>query len=173
MSPKTNLSLLTYVDYTFTVYGPPIPEKRPLFVHKDRNGKALPFVKVINRQEDEQAKFKWDAMADLMKSGTGLYIHEEGPIAMGLTFIMPIPKGWPQYKIRDVGRGVNFYHFSKPDSDNLVKFVMDCLEGICYKNDSQIATMDPAPVKIYGFEPKTIIRIRTLPEYVGGPLNRG
>ena len=99
----------------------------------------------------------------MTENGKGMYIVEDAPIAMGFTFIMPVRKNWPQYKIRDLRRGMTFYHFIKPDTDNLVKFAKDCLQGICYTNDGQVSVYDPCPVKIYGFEPKTIIRIRSLP----------
>jgi len=153
------------INYTIEIPGEPIAKERPYFVSKDRNGKPLPFVKTINRQEDAQTAWKFTAMKFMTESGIGMYIIENAPIAMGFTFIMPVRKNWPQYKIRDLQRGMTFYHFVKPDLDNLIKFTKDCLQGICYKNDSQVAIYDPPPVKIYGFEPKTIIRIRSLPEF--------
>ena len=153
------------IDYQIKVPGPPIPKQRPYFVHKDKNGNALPFVKTINRQGDAEAAFKFSVLKYCTENAGGVCTIADGPIALGLTFVMPIPKSnWPQYKIRDLKRGMIFYHFIKPDLDNLIKFVKDCLQGICYANDSQVATMDPHPVKIYGLEPKTIIRIRSLPE---------
>jgi len=146
--------------------GEPIAKARPRFVHKDKNGKALPFIHTFNQQEDAEAAFKWDVIKYMTENNGGVMsIIEDGPIAMGFTFIMPVRKNWPQYKIRDLQRGMTFYHFTKPDTDNLIKFCKDCLQGICYKNDSQVALYDPCPVKIYGFEPRTIIRIRKLPEF--------
>lgn len=146
--------------------GEPIPKARPRFVHKDKHGNALPFIHTFNQQENEEAAFKWAAMKYMTENNGGVMsIIEDGPIAMGLTFIMPVRKNWPQYKIRDLQRGMTFYHFIKPDLDNCIKFVKDCLQGLCYKNDSQVTVMYPPPLKIYGFEPKTIIRIRTLPEF--------
>lgn len=153
------------IDYQFKVPGPPIPKQRPYFVHKDKNGKALPYVKVINRQEDAEVAFKWAAMKYMTERGGVASVIEDGPIALGFTFIMPIPRSsWPQYKIRDLRRGMTFYHYGTPDADNLIKFCKDCLQGLCYKNDSQVAVYDPYPVKIYGFNPMTIIRVRSLPE---------
>lgn len=152
------------IDYKIEIPGEPIAKERPLFVHKDKNGNALRYVKVVNKQEDEEAAYRWDVIQYLTKSGTGLFLIEDCPIAMGLTYIMPVRKNWPQYKIRDLGRGMTFYHYIKPDLDNLIKFTKDVLEGLCYYNDAQVAVMDPPPVKIYGFKPKTIIRIRSLPE---------
>ena len=88
---------------------------------------------------------------------------DEGPVALGLTFIMPTTKNWPKYKIRDLKRGVIFYHHVKPDLDNLIKFVKDCLSGMVYRDDNQVALMRE-PQKIYGLEPKTIIEVEELVE---------
>ena len=51
------------------------------------------------------------------------------PIEMSLTFWMPRPKSLPKRV---------WYHVKRPDVDNLIKSVMDALEGIFYANDSQI-----------------------------------
>ena len=153
------------IDYEIVIQGEPIKKDRPRFVHKDRNGKALDFVHTYNQQEDAEAAYRWKVIQYLNTSGTGVFIIEDCPIAMGLTYIMPVRKNWAQYKIRDLKRGMTFYHFIKPDLDNLIKFTKDVLEGLCYKNDSQVAVMDPPPVKIYGLVPKTIVRIRSLPKF--------
>ena len=155
----------TLIDYKIVIPGEPIPQARPKFVHKDRNGNPLPFVKTVNTQEDEQAAYRWDVIQYLTKSGTGLFLIEDCPIAMGLTYVMPVRKNWAQYKIRDLKRGMVFYHYIKPDLDNLIKFTKDVLSGLCYHDDSQVAVMDPPPIKIYGLEAKTIIQIRTLPKF--------
>ena len=161
------------IDYKIVIQGEPIPKARHRTQHKDRNGKALDFVRSYSVQEDEEATYRWEAIQYLTKSGTGLFVIEDCPIAMGLTYIMPVRKNWAKYKIRDLERGMTFYHYKKPDLDNLIKFTKDVLEGLCYKNDSQVAVMDPPPMKIYGLEAKTIIQIRTLPifEMKGGDLN--
>ena len=153
------------IDYQIKIPGEPIAKERPYSVHKDKEGNALPFIRHINRQEGVEAAWKFAALKYMTENGGVMSIIADAPIAMGFTFVMPVRKNWPQYKIRDLRRGMTFYHFIKPDTDNLIKFVKDCLQGLCYKNDSQVAVYDPCPVKIYGFEPRTIIRIRVLPEF--------
>ena len=155
----------TLIDYKIVIPGEPIKKERHRTVYKDRNGKALPFPRTYNPQEDEQAKYRWAVIQYLTKTGTGLFLIKDCPIAMGLTYVMPIRKNWAQYKIRDLKRGMTFYHYKKPDLDNLIKFTKDALEGLCYDNDSQVAIMDPPPIKSYGLEPKTIVQIRTLPKF--------
>jgi len=153
------------IDYQIKIPGPPIAKKRPLFAHRDKNGNPLPYVKTINIQGDEETAWKFSAMKYMTERGGVASVIEDGPIALGFTFIMPIPRSsWAQYKIRDLRRGMTFYHFGTPDTDNLIKFCKDCLQGLSYKNDSQVAAYDPYPVKVYGFKPMTMIRVRSLPE---------
>lgn len=63
------------------------------------------------------------------------------PIRMFLEFYLPRPKSLPK-KVR--------YHIKRPDLDNLIKSVKDALEGIFYKNDSQIYTLSSR--KVYATE---------------------
>lgn len=61
-----------------------------------------------------------------------------GALKMDLIFFMPRPKSLSKKII---------YHTKKPDLDNLVKAIKDALEGICYKNDSQV--VESSEKKIY------------------------
>ena len=74
---------------------------------------------------------------------------------------MPVPKSWPKWKVRDLERGVVFWHYKKPGVSNLVKFAEDCLNGLVWKDEAQIAWVKN-PQKYYGFEPKTVIEVEEL-----------
>jgi len=83
----------------------------------------------------------------------------DGPISMKLWFYMPRPKN--HY---GTGRNAGILkdwaprlHTSKPDLDNLVKFVKDALNKVFYLDDSQISTL--AAGKFYASVPRTIIEI--------------
>lgn len=47
------------------------------------------------------------------------------------------------------------YHMGRPDIDNLVKFYMDCLNGILYEDDKQVVSL--VATKVYNTEPCTKI----------------
>lgn len=49
------------------------------------------------------------------------------------------------------------YPISRPDIDNYIKFVLDALNGVFYKDDSQVVYLES--IKEYNQEPKTIVRI--------------
>ena len=128
-----------------TIYGKPIAKKRPRFV---RRGK---FVGTYNDQETEEGRFILDAKSQL--NGRDLI---EGPIKLVTTFFMPIPKSTSKKKKAQMMRG-EIKHVKKPDVDNMLKFVCDCLNGIVWKDDSQVYIKHAA--KIYSDNPMTKITV--------------
>jgi Holliday junction resolvase RusA-like endonuclease len=131
------------------VSGKPIAKKRPRFVRKGN------FVSTYNDQLTEEGRFILD-----VKQQYNLPLID-GPISINLTFVMPRPKA-------HFGTGRNAgglktsapkYHTKKPDIDNLVKFVFDCLNGIVWVDDAQIITLFAR--KIYGVDPVTIIMVES------------
>lgn len=52
---------------------------------------------------------------------------------------------------------VPFYKKSRPDLDNLIKFYLDAMQGIVYKDDSQIVSLNAQ--KVYGSENMVHIKI--------------
>ena len=80
-----------------------------------------------------------------------------GALRLEVLFVMPIPKSWSKKKrLASVGQP----HICKPDTDNLVKSMLDALEGTIYKNDSQICSISAK--KVYGNNPRTIYIIEEL-----------
>lgn len=53
-----------------------------------------------------------------------------------------------------------FYHLKRPDVDNLLKLVCDALNGVAWKDDSDIASI--FAVKGYSEHPRTEIEIKYL-----------
>ena len=60
----------------------------------------------------------------------------EGNISMGLTFVFPRPKS--HYGAKGLKPSAPYYKASKPDIDNLEKFVCDALNKVFYLDDSQV-----------------------------------
>ena len=81
-----------------------------------------------------------------------------GDIKLTVWFCMKRPKnhygtGKNQHKLKSNA----IYHTKKPDIDNLVKFVMDSLNKVFWKDDSQVCSL--IAVKIYDEKPRTVIQI--------------
>lgn len=71
-----------------------------------------------------------------------------GSVHLVVNFFMPIPKSLP-LKDRDG------WHSKKPDLDNLVKLVLDSMNGICFVDDSQVSFL--IAMKGYDENPRTEI----------------
>jgi len=60
----------------------------------------------------------------------------EQPIYMKIDFFFAIPKSWSKKK-KETAK----WHTSRPDTDNLVKSIKDALNGVVYKDDSQVSVL--------------------------------
>ena len=81
----------------------------------------------------------------------------EGPLVVKITTIRPIPKATSQKKIKQMLAGL-VVPITKPDVSNYVKLVEDALNGVAWRDDSQI--VDCSSGKRYGLVPGFKISIR-------------
>jgi Holliday junction resolvase RusA-like endonuclease len=80
----------------------------------------------------------------------------ETPIRLHLTFSFSRPKN--HYRANgEVKPNAPHYHISKPDVDNLIKFIADSLNGVFFRDDSLICEISAK--KVYGEAPGTYIGI--------------
>lgn len=84
----------------------------------------------------------------------------KGPLCVSFQFRMPIPK----YKEKDIGAilkvgGISL-HIVPPDTDNLIKFYGDALNGILWKDDCLICSL--CGEKRYSLKPATVIEVSEL-----------
>lgn len=82
------------------------------------------------------------------------YIRQNGPcrpftgkVLVDCVFYAPVPKSWPKAKRQQALEGKIAYT-SRPDIDNLVKLVLDALNGTAYEDDAQITGLSAQ--KAYG-----------------------
>lgn len=86
----------------------------------------------------------------------------EGALMGMVTCYFPVPKSMPKYKRKLVESG-QLHPTKKPDCDNLAKAVFDALNGIAYKDDSQIVHM--ICTKVYTLdEPRVEVTIKEVKE---------
>lgn len=113
-----------------TIYGNPIGKKRPRFA---RRGK---FVTTYNDQETEEGKFL--AMA---KTQFGDGPPLSGPLRVDISAFIQRPKahyGTGRNSAKLKASAPKYPESKKPDRDNIDKFVLDALEGLCWVNDVQV-----------------------------------
>lgn len=125
----------------------PIAKKRPRFA---RVGKGY---KVYSLQVEQENAFKWEIKSQYR--GKPL----ECAVAVSIIFYMYIPKSITKGKRLLMQQNV-IHHTKKPDIDNLVKFVLDCMNGIIFKDDTQVVILTAK--KWYGDNPRTEIVVDEL-----------
>jgi len=110
----------------------------------------------INKFWDSQKKNKLDYSLILESQRTTKEVLM-GPLSLTIEFHMPIPSSIPKTKQQGMD---GMIHTSRPDLDNMIKFVADACNQILYNDDAQIAFIQAK--KVYSLEPKTIIELKPL-----------
>ncbi len=78
------------------------------------------------------------------------------PVEMRIDLRMKIPESESK-KRKELMLSGGICHVKKPDADNCAKSIMDALNGLAYKDDSQIIKLTVE--KRYDSDPKAIIHI--------------
>lgn len=104
----------------FFIPGNPVSKGRPRFVRIKR------FVKTYTPEKTE----KWERLVALI-SAKQRFQRElpTCPLRATMTFYLPRPKSLPKK---------TEHHTKKPDLDNLIKSVIDGMQGVLFYSDSQI-----------------------------------
>lgn len=91
----------------------------------------------------------------------------EKPLTMLVHAFRSIPESWSQ-RDKDRAMAGAVVPTSRPDGDNYLKLVQDALNGVVYKDDSQI--VDSRVIKRYSDRPALRIEIREMvePTQTGG-----
>lgn len=143
----------------FTLVGDPIAKAR------HRTTQVNGFSKAYDPQCTQKKDFQWLLLAEIRKGPWNpLCFPSDSAIWLDLDFYLPIPKSWSKAKRTRFEANPNdheFYHISKPDLDNLVKFFLDCGNKIIYKDDCQVVQC--SSTKQYGTLPRTEVVINILP----------
>ena len=83
----------------------------------------------------------------------------EGYIEASITAIFEVPKSYSKKKTKELLEGHNNYEH-KPDLDNLAKSILDSLNGLAFKDDSQVTILHAN--KEYGEQAKVIVEIKEI-----------
>ena len=125
-------------------------------------GKERPRVNTMTRQAYTPHKTKF--YEETIKY---MFLHKYGSknepsakeIAMKIIATFEPPKSMSKKKRQELIDG-EFGYLHKPDSDNIAKAVLDSLNKIVYKDDSQVANL--LVIKKYGAEDKIEIEIKEI-----------
>ena len=79
-----------------------------------------------------------------------------GPLIINLHFVMPIPKSTSKTRTAEI-LDWDTTHIKRPDTDNLIKFCLDAMNGVFWKDDCQVYSV--LGTKTYGEDPRTEVNI--------------
>ena len=136
-----------------TLAGPPIGKGRPRFRYVPPGASGRPgFVTVYSPKETKSYEdaLKW--MAKAAMRGRPLL---EGPLAVRVFAMMPVPASWSN-KARDAALSGLTFPAKKPDADNILK-MLDALNETVWKDDAQIVRS--LVVKEYAEQPGLIVEV--------------
>lgn len=134
------------MEVTFTVPGEPRGKGRPRFA---QYGHAY--------TDSETRAYEKKVIAYYRQSLKEFRFSDDEYVAVEVTAVYPIPKSATKASLAAIEAG-KILPKKKPDIDNVIKIVLDSLNGIAYKDDSQVVMVSGR--KIYGKEPKLIIEMK-------------
>lgn len=131
------MNLFCKIDIT------PVPKARPRVTMV--GGKARAYTPKKSADYERQIAQQW--------------IHERvsEPVRLDIVFGMPILKSFTKKQHADALAG-NLLPAKKPDIDNLLKAVMDALNGAAYDDDNQVVELSGK--KVYAVDPYVAIWLR-------------
>lgn len=130
----------------FVITGKPVAKARPRVL---KNGITYTPKKTKDYEELVQDVYKLQVGEDLGESA----------LLVEIDFYFTIPKSYTKKRRMAIERGEEAYT-KKPDLDNLAKTITDALNGLAYKDDSQIIEMRLK--KLYSSEDKVVVAIEEL-----------
>lgn len=138
---------------SFTVLGQPVGKGRPRtrVVH----GKGKSFAQIYTDSKTKQAENTILAQALQHRPASPI----EGPIRLSVTSVFGVPASWSKRKRAEALAGA-VRPTGKPDVDNLVKALMDALNGVFYLDDTQVVQL--IAIKQYGEVPQTRVILEPL-----------
>lgn len=80
----------------------------------------------------------------------------DGPVYIKVIYYMAMPKSFSKKKRQDAIEA-KIYPVTRPDLDNLNKFLLDCLKGFVMTDDSQVVSLDAQ--KLFGDVGFTLINV--------------
>ena len=105
------------------------------FVHGRPRGKARPrFANGHTYTPRATINYEREIATSYIAHGGGVH---EGQCTVKITAYFSIPKSWPKYrKLEVISEAI--MPQTKPDIDNIIKVVLDGLNGVAYYDDKQV-----------------------------------
>ena len=141
----------------FEIMGEPKGKGRPRFARI--GGRVKAYTPAGTAAYEDMVRFAYRQAA----RGT----FYEGPVRLQIECRFGIPKSVSKRKAEQMRCG-EILPTKKPDADNIAKIIADALNGVAYRDDSQIAEM--LIVRRYADIPAVAVEIQGIEKAKGGDL---
>lgn len=121
----------------FVVLGAPQGKARPRFSRK--SGTVYTPKKTANYEKKIAAEYQRNG-GPCFPAGTYVRVHVKA--------VFPIPQSWSKVKRQEAANDL-LRPDKKPDIDNILKVVLDALNGVAYEDDKQVVCISCQ--KVYGY----------------------
>lgn len=135
------------MELTFNVPGEPRGKGRPRF----SNGRAY--------TDSETRAYEEKIVAYYRKAHAAARAPDSAFICVDVVAYFPIPKSATKAQIAGMA-GKTILPSRKPDVDNILKVVLDALNGVAYKDDARVYRT--SCVKFYSVEPRLEVAIKAV-----------
>jgi len=134
------------------VDGEPVAQGRPRF--STRGG-------VFRAYDPPDSRDYKDYIKMLAKRQWGRKPPMEGSLSLSVRVFRSVPTSWSEKRKQMAYSGL-IRPATKPDTDNYVKGALDALEGIVFKNDSQVVEYHAPFGKWYSDRPRMEIEVKEI-----------
>lgn len=114
--------------YQFTIMGNPVAKGRPKFARRGAFMSAYTPEKTVNYENLVKHAFLEKYESNPI----------EDPLIVEILAYFPVPLSWPKSRKSVLTSGMLIPVVKKPDVDNLQKIILDALNQLAYKDDSQV-----------------------------------
>jgi len=144
--------MISRIEFVF--YGEPVAQGRPRFTMRSGYARAY---------DPEKSRRYKDALRQEVKDRMAGRAPLEGALVLQVRIYRSIPKAFSKKKADMAERGL-LRPETRPDVDNYVKGIKDALNGICWKDDSQIVAYAEPFGKYYSREPRVEVAVWRMEE---------
>lgn len=133
---------------TFKVDGVPVPKGRARYVRRGNH---------ISTYTPEKTRTYETLIKDAARQAMGVSEPLETPVSLYLYIRVPIPASSTKKRLQAIADGSE-KPIKKPDASNVLKSVEDGMNGVVYKDDSQIVNIHVT--KVFSSEPGVDICVK-------------
>ena len=116
------------MEIKFTVSGPPKGKQRPRMCRI--NGRNVAYTPKQTTEYERLIRASYTAVSKVK-------FPKDEPLEISMLALFPVPQHASK-KLKELMLNGDILPTKKPDSDNIIKIILDALNGVAYRDDSQI-----------------------------------